>query len=95
MTLTPIRKTHSRGTSTATAHAEDANDVLLFRRFAVAGLTGRRRDRALTKQLSQLVGFRYVAVDIAAGIITIQTTRELNCAEVANAIDKAGFALTF
>ncbi|WP_457254899.1 heavy-metal-associated domain-containing protein [Pedococcus sp. P5_B7] len=61
--------------------------------FDVVGLTCGHCASAVTEELSALDGVSGVTVDLVAGgtsAVTVETSRELTPAEVAEALDEAG-----
>ncbi|MGI8815426.1 MAG: heavy-metal-associated domain-containing protein [Pseudonocardia sp.] len=59
----------------------------------VTGMTCQHCVRAVTDELSALDGVRAVDVTLSSGLVTLSSTRELSNAEIAAAIDEAGFAV--
>lgn len=76
-------------TDTTTGEAEGT----LCQRFDVVGMTCRHCEVAVTAEMSRLPGVLAVTVDVGAGTVTVDCTRELGHAEVAAAIDEAGYEL--
>jgi copper chaperone CopZ len=66
---------------------------LPLQQFAVYGMTCSHCERAVTAEVSRLVGVVNVAVDAAAGTVAIECTRWLDHSEVAAAIDEAGYEM--
>ncbi|WP_448613292.1 heavy-metal-associated domain-containing protein [Modestobacter sp. URMC 112] len=61
--------------------------------FAVTGMTCRHCERALTEELGRVDGVRSVLVDLADGTVTVAIDRPLDRADIAAAVDEAGYAL--
>jgi copper chaperone CopZ len=61
--------------------------------FAVSGMTCRHCELAVEAEVSLLTGVMNVAVNAAAGTVTIECTRWLDHSEVAAAIDDAGYEM--
>ncbi len=61
--------------------------------FSVGGMTCGHCVSAVSNELSTLPGVLAVAVDLAAGTATVDSTEPLDLAAVAAAIDEAGFEL--
>jgi copper chaperone len=61
--------------------------------FAVSGMSCSHCQHAVTAEVSRLAGVMNVAVDIAAGTVTIECTRWLDYSEVSDAIDDAGYEM--
>jgi copper chaperone CopZ len=49
---------------------------------------------AVTEELSQLAGVRLVDVDLGSGRVTVESNDALDDAEVAAAIDEAGYTVS-
>ena len=61
--------------------------------FAVTGMTCAHCQRAVTQEISGVDGVESVAVDIAAGKVTVTARRPVDRSEIAAAVDEAGYAL--
>ena len=61
--------------------------------FTVAGMTCDHCTQAVTKELSGLEGVSRVEVDLATGLVTVDSERALSHDELAEAIDEAGYEL--
>ena len=61
--------------------------------YRVDGMSCDHCVRAVTEELSAIDGVRDVAVDLAAGRVAVTSTRPLERAEVAAAVDEAGYRL--
>ncbi|MDQ2707474.1 MAG: cation transporter [Actinomycetota bacterium] len=59
----------------------------------VTGMTCQHCVNAVTDELSALDGVRAVDVTLSSGLVTLSSTRELSNAEIAAAIDEAGFSV--
>ena len=86
---------HNTLTLTATATADVAADLaaVVCQRFAVIGMTCTHCEHAVTTEIGRLAGVTTVVADATAGTVTITATRELEVAEVAAAVDGAGYEL--
>ncbi|MBC2876241.1 MULTISPECIES: cation transporter [Streptomyces] len=62
--------------------------------YAVTGMSCGHCESAVTKAVGALVGVQAVAVDVAAGRVTVTTAGEPDDAAVAEAVDDAGYELT-
>jgi len=49
--------------------------------------------RAVTEEISAVDGVESVAVDLATGTVTVTSCRPVDRAEIAAAVDEAGYAL--
>jgi len=61
--------------------------------FTVSGMTCEHCVRAVTGELSALDGVTSVDVDLASGSVTVESTTALDPADVAAAVDEAGYEL--
>ena len=61
--------------------------------FTVTGMTCAHCQRAVTQEISGVDGVESVAVDIAAGKVTVTARRPVDRSEIAAAVDEAGYAL--
>ena len=61
--------------------------------FQVTGMTCGRCQRAVTEEISQIPGIRGVTVDLATGSVTVTATHPVDRADVAHAVDEAGYTL--
>ena len=59
----------------------------------VAGMTCQHCVGAVTEELGALNGVRSVDVTLSSGLVTIGSDRELSSAEVAVAVEEAGYAI--
>ena len=62
-------------------------------RFDVVGMTCSHCEHAIAAEVGALPGVTAVTADAAAGTVTIEAARELDAAEVAAAVDEAGYEL--
>ena len=83
---------HNTPTLTATAETH-ALVAVVCRRFALVGMTCTHCEHAVTTEIGRLAGISTVVADATAGTVTITATRELDVAEVAAAVDDAGYEL--
>ena len=61
--------------------------------FAVTGMTCAHCQRAVTEEISAVAGVESVVVDLATGMVTVTTTRPVDRADIAAAVDEAGYVL--
>ena len=61
--------------------------------FAVTGMTCDHCRRAVTQEISAVEGVESVAVDLASGTVTVATDRPVDRADIAAAVDEAGYVL--
>lgn len=62
--------------------------------YVVTGMTCGHCVHAVTEEVSALQGVENVAVDLDTGQLTVTSTSEISYADVAAAVDEAGYALT-
>jgi copper chaperone len=61
--------------------------------FTVSGMTCGHCVQAVTSELANLPGVSNVSVDLSTGVATVESSRALDSAEVAAAVDEAGYEL--
>ena len=61
--------------------------------FQVTGMTCAHCERAITEEISRVAGVCAVAVDLPAGTVTVSAARPVDRADIAAAVDEAGYAL--
>ena len=61
--------------------------------FQVAGLTCDHCRRAVTEEISRIPGIKGVTVDLATGSVTVTATQPVDRADIADAVDEAGYTL--
>jgi copper ion binding protein len=61
--------------------------------FHVAGMTCGRCVAAVTEEVGSIAGVTDVAVDLATGRVIVAGGREVTAAEMAAAVDEAGYEL--
>jgi len=61
--------------------------------FHVAGMTCGHCVAAVTEEVGAIAGVTDVAVDLASGRVTVGGGREVTAAEMAAAVDEAGYEL--
>ena len=61
--------------------------------FQVQGMTCGHCERAVTQEVGAVEGVRDVTVDLAAGTVTVSVDRPVDRAEIAAAVDEAGYTL--
>lgn len=61
--------------------------------FQVAGMTCGHCQRAVTQEISRIPGVQSVTVDLATGSVTVTATQPVDRADVASAVDEAGYTL--
>lgn len=62
--------------------------------YTVDGMTCGHCVAAVTEELSKLDGVSAVDVDLGTGRVTIESDRPLDSADVAAAVDEAGYAIS-
>lgn len=62
--------------------------------FTVAGLTCDRCERAVIAEITEITGVGTVTVDHTSGAVTVTATEPVDRADIARAIEQAGFTLT-
>ncbi len=60
---------------------------------AVRGMTCGHCERAITQEVGRVDGVREVRVDLAAGTVTVSVDHPVDRAEIAAAVDEAGYTL--
>jgi copper chaperone CopZ len=63
------------------------------RTYTVAGMTCRHCATFVSEEVASLPGVTAVAVDVAAGSVTVTSEHELVTAEVRGAVEEAGYTL--
>jgi copper chaperone CopZ len=61
--------------------------------FQVRGMTRAHCERAIVTRVSRLDGVQSVTVDLPTGLVTIAVDRPTDRAEIAAAVDDAGYTL--
>ncbi|MGY1635968.1 heavy-metal-associated domain-containing protein [Geodermatophilus sp. SYSU D00742] len=61
--------------------------------FQVRGLTCAHCERAVTEEIGRVAGVRTVAVDLPTGTVTVCVDAAVDRADIAAAVDEAGYAL--
>jgi copper chaperone CopZ len=61
--------------------------------FQVTGMTCGHCQRAVTEEISRIPGVQDVTVDLPTGGVTITAAQPVDRADVACAVDEAGYAL--
>jgi copper chaperone CopZ len=61
--------------------------------FTVTGMTCDHCRRAVTEEISAVAGVESVAVDLASGTVTVTAGQPVDRADIAAAVDEAGYAL--
>jgi copper chaperone len=62
--------------------------------YTVEGMTCGHCVAAVTEELSKLDGVSHVDVDLASGRVTIESNHVLDSADVAAAVDEAGYTIS-
>lgn len=62
--------------------------------ITVAGMTCDHCKNAVTNELQRLDGVSKVDVDLATGLVTIDSAEPLDPAQVASAVDEAGYEVS-
>jgi copper chaperone len=81
--------------NTLAATGNGAADLaaVVDQRFAVIGMTCAHCEHAVATEVGRLAGVTTVVADATAGTVTITATRGLDVAEIAAAVDDAGYEL--
>jgi copper chaperone CopZ len=61
--------------------------------FTVTGMTCAHCQRAVIEEISGLAGVESVTVDLASGTVTVTASQPVDRADIAAAVDEAGYAL--
>lgn len=61
--------------------------------FQVIGMTCSHCQRAVTEEVSQIAGVDSVAVDLGTGSVTVTAGQPIDRADIAAAVDEAGYTL--
>jgi copper ion binding protein len=61
--------------------------------FQVQGMTCGHCERAITQEIGRVAGVRSVVVDRPAGTVTVSVDNAVDRADIAAAVDEAGYAL--
>jgi copper chaperone CopZ len=61
--------------------------------FTVTGMTCAHCQRAVTDEITGVDGVESVTVDLATGTVTVTVCRPVDRAEIAAAVDEAGYVL--
>jgi copper chaperone CopZ len=61
--------------------------------FTVNGMTCAHCERAITQEISAVDGVESVTVDVVSGTVTVTAAEPVDRADIAAAIDEAGYAL--
>jgi copper chaperone CopZ len=61
--------------------------------FTVTGMTCDHCQRAVTEEIAGVAGVESVDVDLATGSVTVTATQPVDRADIAAAVDEAGYTL--
>jgi copper chaperone CopZ len=61
--------------------------------FTVPGMTCEHCRRAVTEEISAVAGVESVTVELATGTVTVAASRPVDRADIAAAVDEAGYSL--
>ena len=61
--------------------------------FTVTGMTCAHCQRAVTEEISAVAGVESVTIDLASGSVTVTADRPVDRADIAAAVDEAGYVL--
>lgn len=61
--------------------------------FEITGMTCAHCVRSVTEEISAVAGVESVTVDLASGTVTVAASRPVDRADVAAAVDEAGYVL--
>ena len=59
----------------------------------IGGMTCDHCRRAVTEEISAVAGVESVTVDLASGLVTVSAGRPVDRADIAAAVDEAGYSL--
>jgi copper chaperone CopZ len=59
--------------------------------FVVTGMTCDHCERAVTEEVSRIVGVNQVEVDLARGVVTVHSAGPVDHAAIRAAVDEAGY----
>ncbi|GAB3435964.1 heavy-metal-associated domain-containing protein [Phycicoccus ginsengisoli] len=62
--------------------------------FTVNGMTCSHCERAVTQEISAVPGVVAVSIDLPTGTVTVTAAQPVDRADIAAAIDEAGYTLT-
>ena len=62
--------------------------------FTVNGMTCAHCERAITQEISAVEGVESVTVDVASGTVTVNACTPVDRADIAAAVDEAGYTLS-
>ena len=61
--------------------------------FTVSGMTCCHCERAVTDEIGRVAGVENVSVDLATGSVTVTANAPVDRAQLASAVDEAGYTL--
>lgn len=61
--------------------------------FEVSGMTCAHCVRSVTEEISKVAGVGSVTVDLATGTVTVTASQPIDRADIAAAVDEAGYCL--
>ena len=61
--------------------------------FTVSGMTCAHCQRAVTEEITAVAGVETVTVDLATGTVTVTADQPVDRADIAAAVDEAGYVL--
>ena len=61
--------------------------------FEITGMTCAHCQRAVTEEIAAVVGVESVTVELATGTVTVTASEPVDRADIAAAVDEAGYAL--
>ena len=61
--------------------------------FTVNGMTCSHCERAVTQEIAAVAGVDSVTVDVASGTVTVTASQPVDRADIATAVDEAGYVL--
>jgi copper chaperone CopZ len=61
--------------------------------FTVKGMTCSHCERAITEEISGIAGVDSVTVDLPTGTVTVTASQPVDRADIAAAVDEAGYTL--
>ena len=61
--------------------------------FTVSGMTCDHCERAITEEIGRVPGVESITVDLASGSVSVTASRSIDRADIAAAVDNAGYTL--
>jgi copper chaperone CopZ len=74
-------------------HDDSSDDFAGTKAFTVSGMTCGHCVHAVTAEISAIPGVRGVAIELATGLVTVDSVAPLAREDVLRAVDEAGYTL--